>query len=141
MGDIADSMLDGTLCACCGDFLGVDAGHPVIGACCGGDAVGDASEEIFPLATRAIREAKKEATKAQRARKRRHRRRRRARRLAAERILRLAEVGVYWRSNHGPVPAAKAIAAIEAVLRDPHLAHSVPAIQASPAPTDEEIPW
>lgn len=30
MGDIADSMLDGTMCAECGVYVGVDWGVPVI---------------------------------------------------------------------------------------------------------------
>jgi hypothetical protein len=28
MGDIAESMLDGTLCCSCGDFIGLDSGYP-----------------------------------------------------------------------------------------------------------------
>lgn len=28
MGDIADAMLDGTLCECCGEYIGSDAGYP-----------------------------------------------------------------------------------------------------------------
>jgi hypothetical protein len=28
MGEIADAMLDGTLCACCGAYMGSDAGFP-----------------------------------------------------------------------------------------------------------------
>ena len=29
MGDVAEAMLDGTLCACCGDLLCADTGYPV----------------------------------------------------------------------------------------------------------------
>lgn len=32
MGEIAEMMLDGTLCSQCGSYLGVDAGYPV--SCC-----------------------------------------------------------------------------------------------------------
>ena len=32
MGDIADAMLDGTLCATCGEFIGESSGIP--GYCC-----------------------------------------------------------------------------------------------------------
>ena len=28
MGEIADAMLDGTLCECCGEYIGSDAGYP-----------------------------------------------------------------------------------------------------------------
>lgn len=28
MGEIADMMLDGTLCECCGAYIGSDAGYP-----------------------------------------------------------------------------------------------------------------
>lgn len=34
MGEIAEAMLDGTLCAGCGEFLGSDAGYPVMCAYC-----------------------------------------------------------------------------------------------------------
>lgn len=34
MGEIADMMLDGTLCACCGEYLGCDDGYPVYCAGC-----------------------------------------------------------------------------------------------------------
>lgn len=37
MGEIAEMMLDGTLCACCGDFLGDDAGYPIYCAACAPD--------------------------------------------------------------------------------------------------------
>lgn len=29
MGDIAEAMLDGTMCAGCGEYLGEDAGYPI----------------------------------------------------------------------------------------------------------------
>jgi hypothetical protein len=29
MGEIAEMMLDGTLCACCGDYIGDDDGFPM----------------------------------------------------------------------------------------------------------------
>ncbi len=28
MGEIADAMLDGTFCECCGEYIGSDAGYP-----------------------------------------------------------------------------------------------------------------
>ena len=28
MGEIADMMLDGTLCECCGEYIGEDSGYP-----------------------------------------------------------------------------------------------------------------
>ena len=34
MGEIADAMLDGTLCAGCGDYLGRDDGFPIYCAGC-----------------------------------------------------------------------------------------------------------
>lgn len=34
MGEIADMMLDGTLCSCCGVFLGADSGAPGLCASC-----------------------------------------------------------------------------------------------------------
>ena len=34
MGEIAEMMLDGTLCQCCGDFLGTDNGFPTYCADC-----------------------------------------------------------------------------------------------------------
>lgn len=34
MGEIADAMLDGTMCSCCGDYLGGDEGYPVMCAAC-----------------------------------------------------------------------------------------------------------
>lgn len=30
MGEIAEQMLDGTLCACCGDYLGFESGVPIL---------------------------------------------------------------------------------------------------------------
>jgi hypothetical protein len=41
MGEIADMMLDGTLCAGCGEFLGEDAGYPVYCLRCAKDLPGD----------------------------------------------------------------------------------------------------
>lgn len=37
MGEIAEMMLDGTLCQCCGEYLGSDGGYPMFCASCGGD--------------------------------------------------------------------------------------------------------
>jgi hypothetical protein len=37
MGDIAEMHLDGTLCECCGVFLGVSEGYPVRCSKCGAD--------------------------------------------------------------------------------------------------------
>lgn len=37
MGEIAEMMLDGTLCSCCGDYLGEDTGYPVLCAACSGN--------------------------------------------------------------------------------------------------------
>ena len=34
MGEIAEMMLDGMLCQCCGDFLGTDNGYPTYCADC-----------------------------------------------------------------------------------------------------------
>ena len=34
MGEIADMMLDGTLCEQCGEFLGAETGHPTLCAYC-----------------------------------------------------------------------------------------------------------
>jgi len=34
MGEIADAMLDGTLCSSCGDYLGGDEGFPVVCEVC-----------------------------------------------------------------------------------------------------------
>lgn len=34
MGEISDMMLDGTLCAGCGEYIGSDAGHPVYCSTC-----------------------------------------------------------------------------------------------------------
>lgn len=36
MGEIAEMMLDGTLCSCCGEYLGDDAGYPMTCGGCGG---------------------------------------------------------------------------------------------------------
>ncbi len=43
MGDIADMMLDGTMCQVCGEYLFTDppAGYPVTCAGCGGDVMDD----------------------------------------------------------------------------------------------------
>jgi hypothetical protein len=41
MGEIADMMLDGTLCQCCGDFLGRNLGYPATCASCGKDELID----------------------------------------------------------------------------------------------------
>ena len=40
MGDIADMMLDGTMCQVCGEFQGDPVGYPITCAGCGGDALG-----------------------------------------------------------------------------------------------------
>lgn len=37
MGEYAEMMLDGTCCACCGEYLGTDAGFPVYCAGCAPD--------------------------------------------------------------------------------------------------------
>jgi hypothetical protein len=37
MGEYAEMMLDGTCCACCGDYLGTDAGFPIYCAACAPD--------------------------------------------------------------------------------------------------------
>lgn len=37
MGDVADAMLDGTLCACCGVYVGDSAGYAVYCSDCAGD--------------------------------------------------------------------------------------------------------
>lgn len=37
MGDVADMMLDGTLCACCGVYIGEDAGYAIYCPDCAGD--------------------------------------------------------------------------------------------------------
>ena len=37
MGEIADMMLDGTLCSCCGVYLGTDNGYPTRCPACGED--------------------------------------------------------------------------------------------------------
>lgn len=44
MGDIADAMLDGTMCQVCGEYLFNDdpPGYPVTCAGCGGDVMDDA---------------------------------------------------------------------------------------------------
>jgi hypothetical protein len=34
MGEIAEAMLDGTMCQCCGEYLGTDAGYPITCAGC-----------------------------------------------------------------------------------------------------------
>lgn len=33
-GEIAEMMLDGTLCSCCGEYLGEDGGYPMMCAGC-----------------------------------------------------------------------------------------------------------
>ena len=38
MGEVAEAMLDGTLCSSCGDFIGLSDGYPQMCAACGGDA-------------------------------------------------------------------------------------------------------
>lgn len=38
MGDIADDMLDGTLCSVCGEWLGIEAGYPMMCPTCEKDA-------------------------------------------------------------------------------------------------------
>ncbi len=40
MGDIANMMLDGTMCQQCGEYLGTDNGYPTTCAGCGGDELG-----------------------------------------------------------------------------------------------------
>ena len=37
MGEIAEMHLDGTLCECCGEYLGVSEGYPVRCGACGND--------------------------------------------------------------------------------------------------------
>ncbi len=37
MGEYAEMMLDGTCCACCGDFLDTDTGFPIYCGSCAGD--------------------------------------------------------------------------------------------------------
>lgn len=34
MGEIAEAMLDGTMCSQCGEYLGSDAGYPILCASC-----------------------------------------------------------------------------------------------------------
>ena len=34
MGEVAEMMLDGTMCCNCGEFLGGDEGYPVACECC-----------------------------------------------------------------------------------------------------------
>ena len=41
MGDIADAMLDGTLCQMCGEYIGEDVGYPMT---CGGCAPDESAE-------------------------------------------------------------------------------------------------
>jgi hypothetical protein len=39
MGEIADMMLDGTMCSCCGEFLDTDNGYPTLcDSCAAADA-------------------------------------------------------------------------------------------------------
>jgi hypothetical protein len=73
MGEYADMMLDGTLCACCGDFIGEDAGYPIYcSEACEPDGYAEAMGRPTP------------ASEAKRERRRRYRRNR-AKRRAAER--------------------------------------------------------
>lgn len=39
MGEIAEMMLDGTMCSSCGEYLGTDNGYPTQCAGCGGEEV------------------------------------------------------------------------------------------------------
>lgn len=57
MGEYAEMMLDGTCCACCGEFLGTDAGFPIY---CGGCAPDfDVQPHTgLPLGTRIKRRSK-----------------------------------------------------------------------------------
>lgn len=45
MGEYAEMMLDGTCCACCGEFLGTDAGYPIYCPGCEPDFI-DAPEPL-----------------------------------------------------------------------------------------------
>jgi hypothetical protein len=56
MGEIADAMLDGTMCSCCGEYLGGDEGYPVQ---CAGCRRAERSEPRVPRFDRyAIKSAK-----------------------------------------------------------------------------------
>ncbi len=48
MGDIADMMLDGTLCEGCGVYLGSDLGVPGYCASCRSDGAGISTDVIKP---------------------------------------------------------------------------------------------
>ncbi len=49
MGDVADMMLDGTLCQGCGELLSDDApGHPRTCAACSSDQAEDVLERVLP---------------------------------------------------------------------------------------------
>lgn len=52
MGEIADMMLDGTLCECCGDYIGRDSKYPMRCSACG-------KPTVNPWAPRAIPTSKK----------------------------------------------------------------------------------
>lgn len=49
MGEIAEAMLDGTMCQVCGEYLGTDAGYPVT---CAGCRRADRYEPRIPRANR-----------------------------------------------------------------------------------------
>ena len=46
MGDIADMMLDGTMCSSCGEFLGEDTGYPMMCHDCQKDYIKESKAEI-----------------------------------------------------------------------------------------------
>ncbi|KKN77930.1 hypothetical protein LCGC14_0354950 [marine sediment metagenome] len=52
MGDIADMMLDGTLCEGCGEYLGTDAGYPQYCAGCEPDQIDDQRVDCWPKASK-----------------------------------------------------------------------------------------
>ena len=48
MGEIADMMLDGTLCSSCGEFLDSDGGYPMQCPACAGDGGSEYHEFSLP---------------------------------------------------------------------------------------------
>jgi len=58
MGEIAEAMLDGTLCASCGDFLGMDEGFPIYCSACAPDFPDMPSEHGMKAASRPARYSK-----------------------------------------------------------------------------------
>jgi len=56
MGDIAEMMLDGTLCESCGEFIGEPVGYPQY---C--DSCGDPNEDYYQKQKRIIKQRKRKA--------------------------------------------------------------------------------